>query len=369
MDSGTLRPVALAAELVAVPLPPTSRTNPDRRDLEIKNGHRATRVTIRSCRMAKRPSNWVRKVNALNQALAMPSRTRGMVLLPGLSPFSSAFGPHTDEPACLLAGLRLDLPFDRPADFGKLLAGVRVLLPLLPAFSASTPLLEGRVSGHCSGRLRSCLDLYDRYPERVGGFIPEPRFELAEYDREVLGPIATAMARSSGQSAVPPQALDWRAATVEADPAAISIHAIDAQENPAADMAVIEFALVILRALVGGRWVSSYLQRAWSTEDLMSIMRGTIQHGASAVISNKDYLFMFGLLKQEECEAARLLQHLFVELYGELSDNARERINLIIEQGDLATRIQRQLGPNPAEPRVLAVYGALAECRNGGAFR
>lgn len=368
VDSHDLGPAASARALTGLALPPTSRTHPERRDLELISGPDAGSIVIRTLRPAKRPSNWVRKMNALYQALGRPLQHVSSVLMPGASPFSDATGPSGREELCLQRGLRLDIPFERPGEFGKLMAAVRVLLPLIPAYTASSPLSSGLLTGCHSSRLRACVDLYDRHPVRVGGFIPEALFEPSEYDREIIGAIATTMARSGSNAAFDTQHLDLRAATASQDPDMITIHALDAQENPAADLAVIEFTLAVLRALISGHWVSNYLQRAWNTEDLLSVMSATIKHGSDAVITSKDYLFMFGMMKQEEADATRLLRHLFVELYGELSENARKHMGLIIENGDLAARLMRHLGAHPSPSRIREVYTRLAASRNGEAF-
>lgn len=365
----TMGPLPISAAVVQTPLPPTSRTHPDRRDLQVATGSSPESIMVQSIRPARRPANWVRKLNALHAALSPALELAGGQLVPGVSPFAPWPLIDGPTPACHRAGLRLDLPFDRPGDFGKLMAAVRMVLPLIPAIAASSPFRDGRPSGHRSARLRACLDLYDAFPERVGGFIPEAVFEQADHDREVLGPIAQALTRH-GREAMPDlQPLDWRAASTTFEPNVISIHAIDAQENAAADMAVLEFILALLRAHVAGRWVSNYLQRAWSTDDLMSIMSFTIKDGSQAVLTNKDYLFMFGLMKQEDVPAAKLLQHLFVELYAELSENARTHIGLIIEHGDLATRLLARTGKRPGVEKLRSVYAQLAACRTGAAFR
>lgn len=368
VDAVDLTPTAAASALTSIALPPTSRTHPERRDLEIIAGPDTGSIVIRSIRLAKRPSNWVRKTNALQQALSKTLQDGSLLLLPGASPFSEADGPNGKEENCLQRGLRLDIPYERPGDFGKLMAAVRVLLPLIPAYASASPISAGQLTGCHSSRLRACIDLYDKHPSRVGGFIPEALFEPSEYDREIIGPIATAMARSGGVAPLDTPYLDLRGATASQDPDLISIHALDAQENAAADLAVIEFTLAVLRALVSGHWVSNYLQRAWSTEDLLAVMSETIKQGSSAVITSKDYLFMFGMMKQEEADATRLLRHLFVELYGDLSENARKHMGLIIEHGDLASRLLRQLGSQPSPARIREVYSRLAICRTGEAF-
>lgn len=365
-DALSLAPLPIAGQLAAQPLPATSRQHPERQDLSIAPaaGHA---IAVASTRAARRPANWVRKLNALHAALAPALQGHGAVLLPGPSPFAP-WSAEDEAPEPHRAGLRIDLPFAREADFAKLHAAIRLLLPLLPALSAATPIRDGRASGQHSARLRACLDLYDRHPARVGGFIPEAVFDPADHDREVLGPIAQALAGNPSAEQADPQQLNLRAATTAFAPNVLRIHAIDAQENPAADMAVAEFTIAVLRALVAGRWSSTYLQRAWSTDDLMAVMLGTIRDGCRSVIAHRDYLFMLGMMKQERATGTELLKHLFVELYGELSENARERIGIIIEHGCLAQRLLARMGKRPSAERIRTALAALAECRTGAPF-
>ena len=52
-----------------------------------------------------------------------------------------------------LQSTHLNLPFSGDEEFGRLHAAVRLLLPLLPALSASTPLADGQVTGFADTRL------------------------------------------------------------------------------------------------------------------------------------------------------------------------------------------------------------------------
>jgi hypothetical protein len=367
VEANGLAAADLAERIASNPLPRTSRTHPDRGDLSI-SAPSPVGLMVHSARAARRPANWVRKLQALHAALDKPLAEADAVLLPGPSPMQD-HGSMETAPMLMRQGLRLIIPFSRPGDFGKLMAAVRVALPLLPAYSASTPFAGGTATGTRSTRLQRWTEASAGHPERSGAFIPEPHFDRADHDREVLGPIMQGFARNGDDPGLDPQDLDWRAATVLSEPDAIAIHAIDMQENPAADMAVLEFTLAVLRALCSGRWVSSYLQRAWDSDDLGAIMRSTIAEGSGALITNRDYLLMFGLMKQEELTAAKLVQHLFVELYGDLSENARTRIALILEHGELGARLQDHAGARPSAEHIAATARALAYCRTGASFR
>lgn len=366
IDAARLEAIPVARELTAWPLPKTSRSHPERHDLGLQ-AIADSSFMVQSARAAKRPANWVRKLQTLHAALGKPLHDRGIQLIPGPLLSDSDHGSSTPD-QLRSEGLRLIVPFNRPNDFGKLMAAVRVVLPLLPAFSASSPFEGGTTSGARSTRILRWIDSRTGHPERLGGFIPEPHFDRDDHDREVLGPIAQAIARSGNDPAIEAHRLDWRAATVLSEPDAIALNAIDMQENPAADMAVLEFTIAVLRALCNGRWVSSYLQRAWSSEDLLEIMRATIAQGSDALITNRDYLLMFGLMKQDELSAEKLVQHLFVEVYSELSENARTCMARILEHGELAKRMLVHAGERPDQAQIAATIRALAACLTGTPF-
>ena len=118
----------------------------------------------------------------------------------------------------------------------------------------------------------------------------------------------------------------------------------------------------MLKALTSGRWVSTYLQRAWSESDLLPLLLQTMKDAGQALITNRDYLLMFGLMKQEHLTVQKLWQHLFVELYGELGTDARTRIAHILEHGCLASRILKHTGRAPSMDKLRTTYRQLGEC-------
>ena len=153
-----------------------------------------------------------------------------------------------------------------------------------------------------------------------------------------------------------------RGAIARFDRGAIEIRVIDIQECPSADLAIAELIVAVLKALTSGRWVSSYLQRAWSEHDLLPLFLQVIKDAGNARIANRDYLLMFGLMKQEQMSAHKLWQHLFVELYGDLSEGCRQHIAHILEHGCLASRILKHTGKTPDHATLKRVYCELANC-------
>ncbi len=259
------------------------------------------------------------------------------------------------------AGLALGLPFANDQEFARLHAAVRLLLPIIPALSASSPLLEGKRTGFLDARLEAMLHTHEDRPELMGLVVPEAVFSQEDHDRTVLAPIARSLAHYGGEVNTDAEAANARAAVAFFDRGILELRVLEPQEHPAVDLALVEFVTVVLKAMMQGRWVSTYLQRAWTEADLLAIYLQVIKDAGSTLIANRDFLIMFGLLKQEQLSARRLWQHLFVELYDELSEEARTHVGHILEQGCLASRILEEVGREPSVEQIKKTYSQLAD--------
>jgi carboxylate-amine ligase len=261
-----------------------------------------------------------------------------------------------------LQSTHLNLPFANDAEFSRLHAAIRLLLPIIPALSASSPILDGKDTGFLDARMEAYLHHQEKVPELMGSLIPEAVFSQEEYYREIFSPIAKAMAPFDTERVMDHHFANSRGAIARFDRGAIEIRVIDIQECPSMDLAIAEFIVVVLKAMANARWVSSYLQRAWNEADLLPLFQATIKDAGEAVITNRDYLLMFGLMKQEEMSAGKLWQHLFVEVYGELSESCRQHISHILEHGCLASRILARTGRAPSHEALCSIYKELATC-------
>jgi carboxylate-amine ligase len=212
------------------------------------------------------------------------------------------------------------------------------------------------------GRLWSWLHAHEQHPELMGPFIPEAVFTLEDLDRQITGPLARSMAALGAPELADHELANNRLAIIRSEQGVVAMRAVDMQECPSADLAIAEFIIAVLKAMANGRWVSNYLQRAWSEGDLVAIQLQVIKDAGNALISNRDLLFMFGLLKQDQMTASKLWQHLFVELYGDLSEHTRRHIGLVLEHGCLSSRILKHTGKRPSTDRLTATYQEIARC-------
>jgi carboxylate-amine ligase len=355
----------------------------ERGDVEWSNELVSHVVELKTARPTRRIPAFQKKfageVKAINALLAK----HGRMLLPTaahplMDPFSeTVIWPHEyNEVYALynrifdcrghgwsnLQSTHLNLPFANDEEFGKLHAAVRMVLPIIPALSASSPLLDGKATGFLDSRMEAYLHHQERVPELMGSLIPEAVFSQEDYYREIFSPIAQAMAPYDTERVMDHHFANSRGAIARFDRGAIEIRVIDIQECPAMDLAIAELIVAVCRAMVKGRWVSNYLQRAWSENDLLPIFLQVIKDAGKAVITNKEYLIMFGVLKEARMTAANLWAHLYNELKDELSDNGRAGIEHILKHGCLASRILAHTGKAPSPEKVRAVYTQLAAC-------
>jgi hypothetical protein len=66
-------------------------------------------------------------------------------------------------------------------------------------------------------------------------------------------------------------------------------------------------------------------------------------------------------MKQDQMSVQKIWQHLFVELYGELSDECRRVMAHILEHGCLAQRLLRRLGKAPSGTSLALLIDELAD--------
>ncbi|NJM24660.1 MAG: glutamate--cysteine ligase, partial [Bacteroidia bacterium] len=75
-----------------------------------------------------------------------------------------------------LQSTHLNLPFYDDEEFAKLHAAVRLVLPLLPALCASSPVIDGKATGALDSRLTYYKTNQSRIPSITGKVIPEAVF-------------------------------------------------------------------------------------------------------------------------------------------------------------------------------------------------
>lgn len=260
-----------------------------------------------------------------------------------------------------LQSVHINLPFAGDDEFGRLHAAIRMVLPILPAIAASSPFVDGRASGVMDTRLH----FYRRNCARVGSVtgqvIPERVFTETEYQSDLLGRLYADIAPLDPHGVLRYEWLNARGAIARFDRNAIEIRLLDIQESPMADAAVIAAVIETVRALVQERWISFDDQKRWSEDPLAAILDSTIREADAAVISDLEYLGAMGVDARRPARAGDLWRDLVGRtLPASTAALHREALDVLLEEGSLASRLSRAWSPGHGSLRD--VYGELCDC-------
>ncbi|MCB1094032.1 MAG: glutamate--cysteine ligase [Verrucomicrobiae bacterium] len=252
----------------------------------------------------------------------------------------------------------LNLSFSGDAEFARLHAAIRILLPLIPAIAASSPLVEGKPSGHHDSRLLFYRDNQSRVPEIAGSVIPEPLYSEAGYREGIFKPIAKAMQAHDPDGILELDFLNSRGAIARFDRGSIEIRLMDIQECPAADLAILEVIVEALRWIVKTIDVESI--KTVPTETLANLLWQTARTGGDAVVEIDDILDLWQFT--EPVPASVIWQALFDEVGASLSKSALRTFASILVTGPLSDRIQNATGKHPDHDQIAKTYRKLANC-------
>jgi len=263
--------------------------------------------------------------------------------------------------------MHLNLPFDGDREFGRLHAAIRVLLPLLPALAASSPLVEGRPGGALDSRLEFYRGHTRRIPSLVAEVIPEPTFDRAGYEEQIYARIRGDLAAHDREGAMRSEWMNARGAIARFDRGAIEIRLLDVQECPRADMAVAGAVVGVLRALVSGSLASEEAQRGFPHAPLAAMLRETTRCADEALLHDEAYLRLLGWKGASPCRAGDLWRELVQRTHGEReAADAADALAVILDEGCLARRILGRVGAEPAGDRIREVYAELCRCLADG---
>ncbi len=258
-----------------------------------------------------------------------------------------------------LQSAHLNLPFRDDAEFGRLHAAIRLVLPLLPAIAASSPVFEGRYAEAADARMLHYRGNAARVPSVAGMVVPEPVFSEADYRHEILERVYADLAPLDPEGVLRHEWVNARGAIARFERNTIEVRVIDVQECPRADLAIIEATVAVIRALTEERWGPLATQQAFATEPLAALLGETVLHADCAWVHDPAYLAVLGR-SSAPVTAGELWAALAEELLSE--GEAKRHLALIASRGVLARRIQTAIGPEPTPEILRAVYGELCRC-------
>lgn len=265
-----------------------------------------------------------------------------------------------------LQSAHLNLPFFGDDEFGRLHAAIRLILPILPALAAASPVFEGRATGLMDNRLDVYRGNARRVPSVSGRVIPERVFTHDDYQTKLLQKIYEEIAPHDPDGILREEWVNARGAIARFDRHAIEIRVLDVQECPAADVAIAALIVKVLVALVAGRFAPLEAMTRWEIDPLEKIFLGSIRDADHARIDDARYLETFDYPNPGGgATAGELWRHLADSLLlAEKGEGGHlfDPLETILEEGPLARRIVKALGPDPDRARLQSVYRRLCDC-------
>lgn len=321
----------------------------------------------------------VREIDRLLEPLG--ARLMPSAMHPWMDPFTETrLWPHEHSPVyeqfnrifdCRghgwsnLQSMHVNLPFADDEEFGKLHAAIRLVLPILPALAASSPIFDGKQGPWLDNRLRFYRTNSAKIPSVSGLVVPEPVWTRASYEGELLAGIYRDVEPHDPEGVLRYEFLNARGAIARFDRYAIEIRVIDLQEQPLADLAIAALVRELLMAILDERWAPMERTMAWDTAELASILWQTAERSDRAEIRNARYLEALGMEGNAGATAGELWSSIADALVPRGSEARRTwapALDVILERGSLARRIVEACGASPSREKLAAVYRELCDC-------
>ena len=263
-----------------------------------------------------------------------------------------------------LQSMHINLPFGDDGELARLHAAIRLVLPLLPALAASSPIADGAPTGLLDSRLDAYRRICAITPHVTGSVIPETVETQAEYEAKILRPMYAQIAPHDPEGVLQHEWLNSRGAIARFDRRAIEIRVVDVQECPQADVAIAAATSAVIRSLYDARYAPLDEQQAIATEVLYDVLLASIRDADDAVIDDVDYLHALGM-PTSRCVARDVWRSLLADA-GSAHAWWHPAIDVILQNGPLARRILRATGSRPDRDRLRVTYRALCQCLEDG---
>jgi glutamate---cysteine ligase / carboxylate-amine ligase len=267
-----------------------------------------------------------------------------------------------------LQSVHVNLPFGDDEEFASLHAAIRLVLPIIPAIAASSPIVDGAATGLMDSRIDAYRKNAAAFPSITGQVIPETVSNRNDYEERILAPMYREIAPLDTDGKLQYEWLNSRGAIARFDRNAIEIRLIDAQECPAADIAIATVVIDLIKMLHEQHFASFALQQSIETEALLNILLECAQHGEDAIIRERAYLELF-CFPNASCTAMDLWRHLARRLQAAKAGHVAlwvEPLTTIFNCGTLARRILGAVGSTCMRDKLRVVYQDLSKCLHEG---
>ena len=257
-----------------------------------------------------------------------------------------------------LQSMHVNLPYAGQQEFCRLHNSIRLLLPLLPALAASTPILDRKVTGLLDSRLYFYSRNQQKIPSISGDIIPDFIASEEEYDTRILQPMYRDIHPYDPDKILQYPWLNSRGAIPKLDHKAIEIRILDTQECVTADIAI---AQAINAILMNWQKNDYYLNTPCETKALKLVFDQVISKGFHVRVDDSHLLRQWQL-PTRTMTVKQIWSSLIEQISTDLGRNQQLALELILSQGNLSERILQALGAEYNNNHLKTIYQQLAEC-------
>lgn len=266
-----------------------------------------------------------------------------------------------------LQSMHINLPFYDEEEFGRLHSAIRLILPLIPGLSASSPIVQGRYTGLLDNRLEFYRLNQKKIPSLAGSIIPEPVFTPKEYQTHILERLYHDLAPYDPEEILKEEWVNSRGAIARFERNTIEIRVMDMQECPLADLSIARGIIKAIEWLMNEGPCNFATQKQFPSEPLIEIFLSAIQNAEHTLISHREYLRVLGIHSSGPMSIKKVWENLFKSLqWGNTENPWKQPLQLILKNGSLASRIVKALGKNPDEKNIRKLYFSLAHSLSQG---
>src|SRR5690606_1294699 len=251
----------------------------------------------------------------------------------------------------------INLPFCGDEEFARLHAAIRLILPVLPGLCASSPILEGSITGFLDTRMHYYQYNQAAIPHITGKVIPERIYDEDQYQKRIFDPINASLRTYDTDGILDHHFVNSRGAIARFDRGSIEIRVMDIQESPMADLGIVGFLLTVIKALVLEGDFSR--QSLVHEDDLFAIFQDCIKDGEHALVVDQNYLEIFGMGHRTGLSVRDFWSVMYEKYRDRLGTEEQVVIEHILHHGSLATRILRKMGDDYSRNRIVEVYQSL----------
>lgn len=260
-----------------------------------------------------------------------------------------------------LQSSHLNLPFDDEESFLAIHHAVRLVLPLLPAIAASSPVIDGRANACLDNRLRVYRTNCARIPSITGEVIPEAVQSIGDYHDRILGTMYRDIAPFDPDGILQEEWLNARGAIARFDRNTIEIRVLDAQECPVVDLAI-QSAAALLVAAFAERGELAGIPQAL----LVDLYEKSVVKGMEAGVPD-ELLECFGFSSGASATLWDVWRSLLNgPILNGLEPEAKTVLDFILTEGSLSRRILKSLNNDSGKVQLREVYRRLSRCLDRG---